>query len=193
MNQLQATCLGCLLFCLTAGCSAPSNTGSENSASPSATASSSSPAAAAEPSFQVAIQESEKLEFEPNVQKLDVRPDTKRSSLVLGNYDFKLEPMSANSIEDMSDPSQMRVQVSFKHRPDATYEKPITVGEYEGQTTAVDIYVFREGQQKILNLENEQGKMVVDSVEGDEVSGSLEITGDKGAMVKGPFKATIVH
>lgn len=192
MNRLQITAFG-LALCLAAGCSAPPEPTITTTPTSTSGASSPTATAAAEPAFQAAVSESQKLELTPSHQKMDVRPDTKRSSLVLGNYDFELKPKTANSLKEISDPAQMRVHVSFKHRQDASFDNPITVGDYDAKTANVDFYVVENGRQKILNMENEQGTLVVTAVEGDQVSGKLDLTGDKGALVKGDFQATMVR
>lgn len=176
-----------LLALLTLGCA-------QNPPAPIGTASSApTPAAATSPEgFEVALSESEKVAFEPRFQKVDLRRDTKLSSIVLGNYDFELKPMSANSVAKITGPEQMRVHIGLKAGKEATFDHPLPAVEYAASQTYIDIYTFKDGAEHISHLENRKGKVVLTSVSDKEVVGSVDLSGDGGSRLRGQFKATMV-
>ncbi len=180
-----------LLALLTLGCSQtqpPAN----GTASPGAPPTAPPTAAAAPEGFEVALSEAEKLAFEPRFQKVDLRRDTKLSSIVLGNYDFELKPMSANSVAKITGPEQMRVHIGLKAGKEATFDKPLPAVEYDAAQTYIDIYSFKNGAEQISHLENRKGKVVLTSVTDQEVVGSVDLSGDGGSRLRGQFKASIV-
>ena len=48
---------------------------------------------------------------------------------------------------------------------------------------------FDGGNDEVFNLENGQGSVKIETVTDTELTGSIDVTGDNGFMVKGPFKA----
>jgi hypothetical protein len=189
---LGLACAGLMLLAI--GCSQPQPTvtpapGATNSAAPSTPG---TPAPAAqEQGFQLAIAEDQVLAFQPAFQKVDLRKDTKHSAIVLGTYDFPLAPMSANSVAPVSAEGQIRVHIGITGAAGANFDNPLPTGEYDASKSYVDIYTFEGGQQKLTNVENEKGTITISSVNDTQVVGSVDITGDKGARVKGDFIATI--
>lgn len=186
---MQKTVLPFLLTAVLAtGCSqSPPSTETPTPSSATPTSS-----AATESGFQLAISEAEPLSFTPSYQAIDLRPDTKRSGIVLANYDAAVKPMGANSVPPSTTDGNIRVHIGIDGGPDAKYEQPLPPGEYDAAKTFVDIYTVKNGKQEISNVENEQGKVIIKTVTPDTVTGSLDITGDKGARIQGEFSATVV-
>jgi hypothetical protein len=188
MKKQKLFALGVSLLLFT-GCSQPADPGA--TATPGTTPVATETSASQSDGFVVAVSETEKLEFQPTAQKVDLRRDTQKSALVLANYDFVLMPKSANSLDAVSEAGQTRVHIGLKGGDAASYENPLPEGEYDASSSNVDIYTFADGSQKVTNIDGEKGTIVISKVSDTEVMGSVDITGDGGAMIKGDFTAVI--
>lgn len=175
---------------LGAGCSQNTTTDGGPTASATATPSTTGTPASAETPFMLALSDAEVVAFEPTVQKVDLRRDTQKSALVLGNYDFVLMPMSANSIDEVTE-GQVRVHVGLKGGDKASYEEPMPVGEYDASETYVDILTFKDGNEMRTNVDGEAGTIVITESDENHVAGTLDITGEGGAVIKGEFDAVV--
>ena len=140
--------------------------------------------------FQLTVPQVEVTEFEPSAQKVDLRRDTKKSTLVLGNYDFILMPMSANSIDAVTE-GQVRVHIGLKGGDNATYEAPMPPGEYDASQTFVDVLTFKDGNEVRTNVDGEAGKIVIVESDDNHVKGMLDVTGEGGVVIKGEFDAQV--
>jgi hypothetical protein len=179
---------------LLAGCNPPADdAGATPTSSPVAAQATQTPTPAVETTeagFQVTVPKVELTQFEPSSQKVDLRRDTKNSTLVLGNYDFVLAPMSANSIAAVEE-GQVRVHVGLKGGDAATYEAPLPPGEYDASKTFVDVLTFKDGNEVRTNVDGEAGTIVITESDDNHVVGTLDITGDGGVVIKGEFDALV--
>lgn len=173
------TVAGLLAFTLTFSCQ---NQGSQPS--------SSSP----EPeSFRLQLIGGEKPSFQPSDVKLDLRPDTKKSAIVLANYPFELKPKKANSVAKLESEGQIRIHITINGGEGATFENPLPVGTYDAGTTAIDEYTFVDGKQKRKNVKDERGEISIVEVTDTHISGKLDVTGGEDFQLKGDFRAEIVR
>ena len=130
------------------------------------------------------------VSFDPSQSFYDPRPDIKRGTISVANYEFKMEPMEANSVDAITQDGQVRVAFGLKRLPSGSFEKNIIPGEYSGSDLGfVEAYTFENGAQKQVSFENQQGKVIVTEVTDSQISGSIDVTGDNGAVMKGPFTA----
>ena len=134
----------------------------------------------------------EAIPFEASTAKVDVRPDVQEGQFSIANYDFTMAHMGANSIERPKEDGKVRIAFSIKgeKREGEDFKNPITPGEYSGAKLKwMDVYRGKGGNDEVFNLENGQGSVKIETVTDTELTGSIDVTGDNGFMVKGPFKA----
>lgn len=146
--------------------------------------------ASAEGGFVVADSKGAVVDFTPTSSKIDLRRDTRKSTLVLSTYEFELAPMSANSIAPLTSNEQKRIHIGLdaKNTDGASYENPLPTGEY--QATFVDLLTFDNAESR-ENFENEKGTIVITEINEDQVKGKVDISADGGAKVQGDFVADI--
>jgi len=130
------------------------------------------------------------VSFEPTTGFFDPRGDLKNGTISVANYPFKMEPMAANSVGEIAQEGQVRVAFGLKSLPAGNYTRPITPGEYTAASILfVEVYSFEKGGQKYSAFDNEQGNVTITEVTDTQISGSVDVTGDNGAAVKGQFVA----
>ena len=185
-KSLLVAAVGGLLF---VGCSQPQNP----TASSSPTASVPTPVVTpqvAGPSLQVKLPDGRDLSFTPSKGFFDPRGDIKEGTISVANYEFQMQPMAANSVEAITQDGQIRVAFGLKSLPDGDYAKPITPGQYSAANISfVEVYSFENGSQVHSGFDNEQGTVTVSEVSDSEISGSIDVTADNGAFLKGTFSA----
>lgn len=191
-NQKMAV-IGCILL---AGCGqpqpqAPAATPSVAVAGQSQTpAPSEPPAPATGAAMEVKLPDGQDLSFDPTCGFFDPRGDVKSGTISVANYEFQMESMAANSVAAISKEGQIRVSVGLKSLPDGNFQKPITTGEYSGTNLSfVEVFSFENGAQKHSTFDNESGKVTITEVTDSQMSGSFDVSGDKGAHLKGSFTA----
>ncbi len=175
-----------LTLLLTLGCTQES-TSPQDTSEPEQTAS-------AEPEgFQLQLIGGDNPGFEPTHVRIDLRRDTKRSAIILANYDFELKPKTANSLAPVDQEGQTRIHITIGGNEGATFENPLPVGEYQAETTSIDEYTFADGEQKRKNVDNEEGLIVITEVTDSHIRGNLDVTGEDNFRLKGDFQAEIVN
>lgn len=151
-------------------------------------------AAQAEPEgFQLHLIGGDNPGFEPTHVRIDLRRDTKRSAIILANYDFELKPKTANSLSPVDQEGQTRIHITIGGREGATFENPLPVGEYPAESTSIDEYTFADGEQKRKNVDNEEGLIVITEVTDTHIRGNLDVSGEDNFRLKGDFEAQIVN
>ncbi len=134
----------------------------------------------------------EAIPFEPSTARVDVRTDVQEAQFSVANYEFAMEHMAAGSIERPKEDGKVRIAFSIKGelREGDGFKDPVTPGEYSGDKLIwMDIYRGKGGNDEVFNLENGQGAVKIETVTDTELSGTIDVTGDNGFMVKGAFKA----
>lgn len=180
---------------LLAGCAQQKATTAPPAAAPTSQAPASpSPGAvattSAEGGLEVSLPGGQNLSFQPACGYFDPRGDIKSGTISVANYEFKMEPMAANSVAEIAQDGQVRVAVGLKSLPEGSYERPITPGEYlDSNISFVEVYSFEGGSQRNSGFDNEKGKVTVTEVTDSTISGTIDVQGDNGAVLKGAFNA----
>lgn len=150
-----------------------------------------SPAESAAAGFQMKLAEGKDASFEPKSSWFDPRSDLKKGTITLGNYDFLITAKSSNSLENV-EAGQSRASITLKSPDGAEFGTPIPKGDYTGDAISfVAAYTFEDGAHKQYSFENPKGTVKITDLSDKEMSGTVDLTDDKGATLKGDFKATI--
>ena len=169
-----------LLF---SGCQQQSGPAPNATNSPAVSATASTPQAQG---LELKIEGGRDMSFTPVSGWADLRGDIKQGTIAIGNYDFVVTPRNISSVPDVTE-GQHRVVFGVKSPEGATFEDPMPPGDYEtlGWT---DVVYFEDGRQQRYNFSEPKGKVTIKEVTDTEVVGSVDLTDDKGAVVKGDFR-----
>ena len=138
---------------------------------------------------EIKIAEDKALPFEVKTAYADMRTDKTQVHFVLGNYDFTMEPKSANSVDKLEKEGQVRVTIGIRGEKNEDFNNPVQPGEYTGKKIGwVDVFHYADGGQRIVNLRDVEGKVIVTEVTDAEIKGSIDVTKD-GKVVKANFTA----
>ncbi|MGE0491315.1 MAG: hypothetical protein AB7S38_19050 [Vulcanimicrobiota bacterium] len=160
-------------------------------ATPGATGSEATTPEAAKAALEVKIAEGKELSFEPASGWYDPRTDTRTGAITVGSYDFVVTPRNISSVADVTE-GQTRVVLGLKSPEGSEFKTPIPAGEYKDDAIAyTDIVYFEDGRQQRYNFENPKGTVVVSDLSDTEMSGTFDLTDDKGAALKGDFKVKV--
>lgn len=118
-----------------------------------------------------------------------VRKELSEVHFVIANYDLDLSGNSVQSLKKLESPGQVRVTFGIK----SDFENLKKPFDYKGEKIKwVDIYYFKDGQEKIVSLKNIQGNITIGNVrENDVIGGIYVFDGEKA--VRGTFTAKIIH
>lgn len=139
---------------------------------------------------EVKIGDDKTIPFEVKTAYADMRPDLTEVHFVLGNYDFTMKPMTANSIEKLESDKNVRITFGLKGEKGEDFQNPVQPGEYtDNKLKWVDIYHFENGGQQVVNVNERKGKVTITEVTDAEIKGSIDVTGEDGKVVKANFTA----
>lgn len=177
-----------VLALIVAGCQQPTTPGSPSPGVPGA----SPTAATTSGQLEVKIGEGKDVSFGPASGWWDPRGDTKEASLSLGSYEFVVTPRNTYSVPDVKE-GQTRVIVTLKGPEGAEFNQPVPPGEYTGESVRAEVVYFDNQAERHYNLSEPQGKVVIENVTDNEVTGSLDLTAADGGVLKGDFTAKVTN
>ncbi len=139
---------------------------------------------------KVKISADKSLPFEIKTAYADMRPDLTAVHFVLGNYDFTMQPKTANSVENLKSDKEMRITFGLRGEKGEDFQNPVQPGEYnDTKLKWVDIYHYEKGSQQVVNINDREGNVTITEVTDNEIKGTIDVTGDNGKIVKGSFTA----
>ena len=148
-------------------------------------------APAAKAGLEVKIAEGKELSFDPTSGWYDPRTDTRQGGITVGSYDFVVTPRNISSVADVTE-GQTRVSLGLKSPEGSEFKTPIPAGEYKDDAIVyTDVVYFENGSQHRYNFSNPKGKVVVSDLSDTEMTGTFDLTDDKGAVLKGDFKVKV--
>ncbi len=118
-----------------------------------------------------------------------MRTDLAQVHIVLANYDLKMEPRTANTIDEITKDGDVRINIGLRGEKGEDFNNPVQPGDYSGKKLGwVDIFHYADGAQQIVNLRDTEGKVTITEVTDSEIKGSIDVSKD-GTVVKAGFTA----
>lgn len=186
--KIKALFLSALLGAsILTGCSGGGTPANNTSATPAQTAE-------APAGFMIKVGDTE-VPFEVKQARVDVRPDVTEAQFSIANYDFEMNHMEANSLERPKETGKVRIAFSLKGTKGEgdQFKNPVQPGEYTGESLKwMDVYQGQDGNDVVNNLSNPTGGVTIKTVTDTELTGTIDVSGDNGLLVKGDFSAARV-
>jgi hypothetical protein len=127
--------------------------------------------------------------------------------ITLRNYEFDAAKISPNS-DKLTAPEQVKIFLSLHDEPGTDVDTPLKATSFKGAKSGggpmnfelINVYVFRDGKEEIIQLYPSQAKdpatceVKIISVDGNMIKGEINAVGQKDGKefsVKGPFTAQI--
>lgn len=113
------------------------------------------------------------------------RKDVNETQFVIANYDLDLTKRSVISMNKLQSPEQMRIAFGIASDSGSA----LRPGDYRGDKISwVDVYLFEDGQEKVVRLSNVKGNVLIGSVRDHEIVGGIYVY-DMDKAVRGTFAA----
>jgi hypothetical protein len=101
----------------------------------------------------------------------------------------------------LKSPEQIKVQFTLTGAKGTDEKSPIRTGEYPARKNVTDyfdnvgfaeIHYFEDGKQKSIYFRDSfNGKVIVNLVTDDTITGTIDISKDDGSAIKGDFTAKV--
>lgn len=140
--------------------------------------------------FAVETKEGEDPPFEVRSAFADMRLDLMEVHFAIGNYDFRPKPKSIGSVGPVATAEQMLVTFALRGKRGDDRLNPVQPGEYTGPGIKwIKIHHHKRGRPLVSEFREKKGRILIERVTEDEISGSIDITGDVGKLIRGNFTA----